>query len=87
MQRGKDPNDFKPMPTVGSGVYEIRIRTGVEHRMFYVAKFDEAVYVLHVFQKKTKKIAQHDIEIGRRRYRALQQQRQTAGEGKSKNNP
>jgi phage-related protein len=76
VQRGKDPKGFKPMPTVGSGVYEIRIRTGVEHRVFYVAKFDEAVYVLHAFQKKTQKTAQHDLEIGRRRYQTLQQQRQ-----------
>ena len=64
------------MPTVGLGVYVIRVRTGLEHRVFYVAKFDEAIYVLHAFQKKTKKTAQHDIEIGRRRYRTLQQQRQ-----------
>ncbi|NOT57996.1 MAG: type II toxin-antitoxin system RelE/ParE family toxin, partial [Deltaproteobacteria bacterium] len=51
VQRGENPNDFKPMPTIGSGVHEIRVRTEVEHRVFYVAKFDEAVYVLHAFQK------------------------------------
>ena len=40
------------MITVGTGVYEIRIRTGLEHRVFYLAKYDEAVYVIHAFEKQ-----------------------------------
>lgn len=54
VQQGKEPDDWKPMPTVGPGVQEIRVRD--EHgafRVFYVAKFGEAVYVLHVFQKRS----------------------------------
>ena len=53
VQQGRDPSDWKPMSDVGAGVREIRIRTGVVHRVLYVAKFEEAVYVLHSFQKKT----------------------------------
>ncbi len=76
VQRGMPPDDFKPMKTVGSGVYEIRIRTqGQAHRVFYVAKLKEAVYVLHAFEKKTRRTAKNDIETGRRRYRDLIQWR------------
>jgi phage-related protein len=50
VQRGKDPSDWKPMPRVGLGVREIRIHTGEEFRVMYVAKFPEAVYVLHAFE-------------------------------------
>jgi phage-related protein len=58
------------------GVYEIRIHTASAYRVFYVAKFEEAVYVLHAFQKKTQKTAKHDIEIGRQRYGITQHHRQ-----------
>ena len=47
VQRGLEPNDRKPMPSVGLGVQEIRIHTGSEHRVLYVARFAEAIYVLH----------------------------------------
>ena len=54
VQQGLEPDDWKPMPTVGPGVAELRIRTGVEHRVFYVAKFAEAIYVLHAFEKRSR---------------------------------
>jgi len=76
VQRGQEPIDFKPMPAVGAGVYEIRIHVQDAYRVFYVAKFEDAIYVLHAFQKKTQKTATHDIEIGRQRYRAVQRRRQ-----------
>ena len=47
LQQGLDPDDWKPVTSVGTGVREIRIRTEVAHRVFYVATFEEAVYVLH----------------------------------------
>jgi len=63
------------MPTVGPGVREIRVRTALEHRVLYVAKFAEAVYVLHVFEKRSRKTQMHDIELGRQRFRALASRR------------
>src|SRR5262249_2031907 len=51
IQRGLTPTDWKPMSSVGLGVNEIRIHTRVEHRVIYVAKFEEAIYVLHAFEK------------------------------------
>jgi phage-related protein len=71
VQQGLEPNDWKPMPTVGSGVQEIRIHTGLEHRVFYVAEFMESIYVLHVFEKRTKKTPKRDLELARERFRAL----------------
>ncbi|MBP0591036.1 type II toxin-antitoxin system RelE/ParE family toxin [Paraburkholderia sp. LEh10] len=72
VQAGLDPDNWKPFDIVGAGTREIRI---VEQegafRLMYVAKFVEAVYVLHCFQKKTRATGQHDREIAEARYRAI----------------
>ena len=75
VQAGKEPADWKPMPSVGLGVNEIRVREGGAFRVIYVAKFSEAVYVLHAFQKKAPKTSKQDIELARRRFRELIQER------------
>lgn len=69
------PSDWKALSSVGPGVYEIRVHTGVEHRVFYVARFSEAIYVLHAFEKKTRQTRSSDIDVGRRRYARLEAQR------------
>ena len=71
VQLGLSPNDWKPMQALGSSVQEIRIRTGLDHRVLYVAKFAEGVYVLHGFEKRTQKSARRDIEIARKRLSEL----------------
>ncbi|MCX7115398.1 MAG: type II toxin-antitoxin system RelE/ParE family toxin [Gammaproteobacteria bacterium] len=65
------PNDFKYMGTVGAGVYELRIKISKQYRVFYVAKFEEAIYVLHAFVKKTQETSQRDIDKGKERYGLL----------------
>jgi phage-related protein len=75
VQQGLEPNDWKPMSTVGSGVQEIRIHTGLEHRVLYVAKFTEGVYVLHAFEKRTRKTPKREADLARERFRALLEQR------------
>ena len=77
VQRGETPTDFKPMSTVGKGVQEIRIRTGDAYRIFYVARFEEAVYVLHAFQKKTQKTTKQDLQIGQQRYQEMMADRES----------
>jgi len=67
--------DWKAMPLVGTGVIEIRVHAEGEYRVFYVAKFEEAVYVLHVFAKKTRKASSLDLELGKKRYRELLERR------------
>jgi phage-related protein len=69
VQQGLQPTDYKPMATVGSGVEEIRVHTGQEHRVFYVARFEEGVYVLHAFEKRSRKTSAREIEVARVRLR------------------
>lgn len=67
VQRGLEPSDWKPMNEVGRGVREIRIHILGEWRVLYVAKFADAVYVLHAFQKKSQQTRKEDIDLARRR--------------------
>ena len=71
IQFGSMPTNFKPMPVVGSGAYEVRVKVAGEWRAIYVAKFEAAVYVLHAFQKKTQKTSAQDIELARKRYKLI----------------
>ena len=71
VQAGFMPTDFKPMPTVGAGAYEIRVREGNQYRVIYVAKFSDYVYVLHAFIKKTPKTAQPDLDTAKSQYATL----------------
>ncbi len=71
VQRGDSPSDFKPMNIVGKGTQEIRIRAGDAYRIFYVAKFEDAVYVLHAFQKKTQQTSRRDIALGQQCYKEM----------------
>lgn len=72
VQRGRDPEDWKPMKTIGAGVREIRMRASDgAFRVIYVAKFAEAVFVLHCFQKKSRTTAREDVDLAARRYKEL----------------
>jgi phage-related protein len=72
VQEGQDPDDWKPINEIGPGVREIRIRDkDGAFRIMYVAKFEDAIYVLHCFQKKTQKTGAGDIALASRRYRDL----------------
>ena len=72
VQYGKQPTDFKPMPSVGKGVEELRVwDDSGTYRVLYVARFAEAVYVLHAFQKKSRATSAHDLEQAITRYAEL----------------
>ena len=72
VQCGLDPKDWKPMTTVGAGVKEIRVRNeGGIFRVIYLAARSEGVYVLHCFQKKTQQTSHSDLELARKRFKAL----------------
>lgn len=75
VQQGLAPSDWKPMTTVGPGVIEIRIHTALEHRVFYIAKYEDAVYVLHAFAKRTRKTPQSAIDLTRKRLSDLVRRR------------
>lgn len=76
VQRGKQPSDSKPMPSVGKGVEELRVwDDSGTYRVIYVARLQDAVYVLHAFQKKTKATSKHDLEVAKTRYSEMMQGR------------
>ncbi len=72
VQNGLEPDNWKPMTSVGSGVKEIRVSApdGI-YRTIYVAKFKDAVYVLHAFQKKEQKTRQEDIDLAKKRLKEI----------------
>ena len=76
VQRGEQPDDFKPMPSIGKGVEEIRVRddSGI-YRVIYTARIADAVYVLHAFQKKTQATSKRDIATARERFAQLRRER------------
>ena len=71
LQQGLLPTDYKPMPRIGVGVYEFRLHKPNEHRVIYVTKFENCVYVLHAFEKKTQKTTKMHLEIAAKNYRDL----------------
>jgi phage-related protein len=80
VQQGKEPDDWKPMTTVGPGIQELRVQDeSGAYRVFYVAKFREAVYVLHVFEKRSQKTARADLALGKNRYADLLRWRREEG--------
>jgi phage-related protein len=75
VQDGLEPDSWKPMPSIGLGVNEIRVREGGAFRVIYVAKFPEAIYVLHAFEKKSQRTSKSAIDLARLRFRALMNHR------------
>lgn len=72
IQRGLRASDTRPMPTIGRGVEEIRIRDGAgSFRVVYAARFSDAIYVLHAFQKKTQATSRLDLELAKTRFSLL----------------
>ena len=81
IQQGLEPYDWRPMPSVGSGVCELRIHTRGEYRVFYIAKYPESVYVLHAFEKKSRRTEQRDIDLAKRRLTQVIRQRRSLRDG------
>ena len=72
VQRGLDPDSWKPMPTVGPGVREIRVRdVSGAYRILYVANLGDAVYVLHAFLKNAQRTSTRDLMLAKLRFREL----------------
>lgn len=78
LQRRMQPDDFKPMKTIGPGVEELRVRdTGNAYRVIYVARFEDAVHVLHAFQKKAQKTSKRELEVAIQRFKQLEAERRS----------
>jgi phage-related protein len=83
VQEGREPKDWKPLEEIGPGACKIRVRSvdggTLQHRVVYVAKFPEAVYVLHAFEKRTQQISTHHLEVAAAHYTRLLRARHDAG--------
>ena len=75
VQQGLQASSWKPMTTVGTGVVELRVQVERAFRVLYVAKFDEGIYVLHAFEKRTRRTRQTDVAVARKRLKDLEQRR------------
>jgi phage-related protein len=78
LQKGKLPKDWKSMSSIGLGVCEIRIHRPFEHRVIYVAKFNDAIYVLHAFSKKTQKTPNRHLQQAKKAYEKIKEIRERA---------
>ncbi len=71
VQHGRDPTDWKSMPSIGPGAREIRVMHEGQYRVIYVAQFADAIYVLHTFQKKTQKARKRDLDVAKQALKQL----------------
>ena len=71
VQLGNNPTDSKPMSSIGQGVTEIRIQYEGQYRVIYIAKFSEAIYVLHAFRKKTQRTSIQDMALAKNRLKQI----------------
>ena len=70
LQIGSEPLHWRSMKSVGRGVREIKISEGSEHRVFYLMRRSEGILVLHAFEKKTRRTAKSDIDLGKQRLKS-----------------
>jgi phage-related protein len=78
VQQGLEPDNYRPMPTIGTGVREIQLQDEdkSQYRLIYIAKFEEAIYVFHVITRKTtQQTSPRDIEIAKKRLNEIIEQR------------
>jgi len=76
VQHGEQPDDFKPMPSIGKGVEEIRVwNDSGAYRVIYTARIADAVYVLHAFRKKSQATSKRDIDTAEERFARLMRDR------------
>lgn len=71
LQHGMEPQDWKPIKSVGTGVREVRVHVGGQFRVFYVTAIGNAIYVLHAFHKKTQKTSPKDLILGKQRFKQI----------------
>lgn len=85
LQNGHLPDDYKPMSSIGKGVFEIRTGDGQGNnvgRCIYTKVVNKRVYVLHVFLKKSSRTPYHNIELARARLRQLKKDLQKVKESR-----
>jgi phage-related protein len=77
VQSGLDPVSYRPMPSIGAGVQEIKVKYQGEYRLIYVAKFEEGIYAISAFQKKSQRTPKRELELAIARYKQLVKDRKS----------
>jgi phage-related protein len=72
LQQGERPADYRPLPSIGTGVFELRDQDErAWYRVIYLSRIEDVIYVLHCFEKKSREMPRRDFETARRRFRAV----------------
>jgi phage-related protein len=72
LQQGERPSDYRPMPSVGAGVFELREQDDrAWYRVIYLSRIRDVVHVLHCFEKKSRETSKRDFELARRRLKMV----------------
>ena len=84
LQRGERPKDYRPLPSIGTGVFELRDQDErAWYRVVYLSRIDDVLYVLHCFEKKSREMPRRDFERAKQRLKAVRAR--LAEEKKSEN--
>jgi phage-related protein len=72
LQRGERPSDYRPLPSLGSGVFELRDQDERSwYRVVYLSRIRDVIYILHAFEKKSRKMPMREFEKARQRLKLL----------------
>lgn len=72
LQQGRQPTDYRPMNTVGPGVFELRDQDErTWYRVIYLSRIRDVVHVLHCFEKRSRATPMKEINTARQRLKVV----------------
>ena len=72
LQRGERPSDYRPLPSIGKSVFELRDQDErAWYRVVYLSRISDVIYVLHCFEKRSREMSKRDFEKAKQRLKAV----------------
>jgi phage-related protein len=72
LQQGDRPSDYRPLSSIGTGVFELRDQDArAWYRVIYLSRTNDVIYVLHCFEKKSREMPKRDFETAKQRLKAV----------------
>ena len=72
LQQGERPSDYRPLASIGAGVYELRDQDErAWYRLIYLSRIKATIHVLHCFEKKSREMPRREFERARRRFKIV----------------
>ena len=72
LQQGEKPSDYRPLPSIGTGVFELRDQDErAWYRIVYLSRINDVIYILHCFEKKSRKMPKREFETAKQRLKAV----------------